>query len=308
MNRQATADALGMHERASASKDKGSPSSANALGRAPDWLPERLTLATLQRWFLDVITTPESEAAPIDELSATRLATPGPRLSALSRVDIYRRGYHLRLLECLADDYPVLAGTLGPPEFEALCRRYVAEHPSQSPSLNEYGQHMAEHCRRSTLAHADFLAELSRLEWAVVQSIHAPTAATLSVDELGLIPGERWPDARLRANPSLCILAFAYPVNAHFQAHFQGQTLPVPKPRASSLAVYRTSRSVWRLELTAPMETLFSALASGTPLGAALEQVAPLLAEQSENEAAALVGGWFRHGVASGLFSAVTLD
>jgi hypothetical protein len=308
VKRQATVDAMGAHERASATKATGNIGVPAALAGPPSWLPERLTLAAQQRWFLAVITTPESEAPPIDEVSARRLATAGERLSALERLEIYRRGYQLRLIECLADDYPALAATLSEADFAALCRSYVARYPSSAPSLNLFGQHMAEHCRHSSLPSAAFLADLAVLEWAVVLSIHAPTAPTLTPDDLSQIPFERWPEARLIPNPSLEILSFAYPVNAYFQAYMRGGPLKIPTARPTSLAVYRTSRSVWRLELSEPMVRLFSALAAGTPLGPALEQVEPLLAGRREDELAALVTGWFQQGVESGLFSDVALD
>lgn len=308
MKRQATADAMGAHERASATKAPASIAAPVALAGPPSWLPERLTLTAQQRWFLDVITTPESDAPPIDEASAARLATASASLSALERIEIYRRGYHLRLIECLADDYPALAATLSEADFAALCRSYIAKYPSSAPSLNLYGRHMAEHCRHSSLPNAKFLADLAVLEWAVVLSIHAPTAPTLTPEDLAEVPFERWPEARLLPNPSLEILSFAYPVNAYFQAYMRGGPLKVPAPRATSLAVYRTGRSVWRLELSEPMVALFSALAAGTPLGPALEQVEPLLQGRREDELAALVTGWFQQGVESGLFSDVALD
>ena len=71
------------------------------------------------------------------------LLTAGPRLSALERLDIYRRGYGARLVECLADDYPVLQHALGDGPFEDLCRAYIAAHPTRGPSLNFFGRHMA---------------------------------------------------------------------------------------------------------------------------------------------------------------------
>ena len=75
-----------------------------------------------------------------------RFVTPGPRLTAAERFDIYRSGYHARLVECLLDDYPVLAAMLDRDDegqFGALCRAYVDRHPSASPNLNGFGRHMA---------------------------------------------------------------------------------------------------------------------------------------------------------------------
>ena len=114
MNREATADALGLHERASATTPErvGAPREA-ALGSAPAWTEGKLDLRTQQKWFAAIVSTPQHEPAPVDEGSAARLITASATLSSLERIDIYRRGYHARLIECLVDDYPVLEHALG---------------------------------------------------------------------------------------------------------------------------------------------------------------------------------------------------
>jgi hypothetical protein len=227
-------------------------------------------------------------------------------LSALERLAIYRTAYHARLVECLSDDYPVLKHALGEGEFEALCRGYIAHHPSTGPSLNDFGRHMAGFCRTFLTGVAGFACDLATLEWAVVLAIHAPTAPVLATEELATVPAERWPEVRLVANPSLRILHFAYPVNAYFQAYRSGDAPSIPSKIATSVAVYRTGRSIWRLPLTPAMVVLFESLARGTALGPSLELLEPLLA--SDPDAALRVMTWFRQGVSSGLFSGIVAD
>lgn len=115
-------------------------------------------LRDVQVWTVGAITGAEADA---DEKAVARFVTPGPRLTAAERFDIYRSGYHARLLECLLDDYPVLAAMLGRDEaghdrdgegqFAALCRAYVDRHPSASPNLNGFGRHMSSFCREAKL-------------------------------------------------------------------------------------------------------------------------------------------------------------
>ncbi|HEY3253248.1 MAG TPA: DNA-binding domain-containing protein, partial [Polyangiaceae bacterium] len=214
MNREATADALGLHERASATPERAGASQPATLGHAPAWTEGKLDLRAQQEWFAAIVSTPQAEPAPVDEQSAAHLVTPSATLSSLQRIEIYRRGYHARLIECLVDDYPVLEHALGAEEFEALCRRYIARHPSSAPSLNYFGRHMADLCRSEALPDAGFLADLATLEWAIVLSIHAPTAPAIGFEDLGQVPSERWPGARFRVNPSLEILRLGYPANA----------------------------------------------------------------------------------------------
>lgn len=303
MRRLETSDALGLHERASAS-----PRSAQAVqparhGAEPAFARAELSLELQQRWFAEIVCTPESELAPIDAASAARLVTPGRVLSSLERLDIYRRAYHARLIECLADDYPMLEETLGEPAFEALCRRYIARFPSQSPSLNFFGRHMSSLCESEPLPNAGFARDLAALEWAIVEAIHAPTASPLGPEDLARVPAPSWPEVRLKSNPSLRILELEYPVNAYFQAWRDGARPAIPAPSASLLAVYRTGRSVWRLELSAAMRALIASLASGVALGASIERALPLLEGDAQERPEELVSGWFASAVSSGLFS-----
>ncbi|HEY0466078.1 MAG TPA: DNA-binding domain-containing protein [Polyangiaceae bacterium] len=307
MNREATADALGLHERASATPERADSTRQAALGSAPAWTEGKLGLRAQQEWFAAIVSTPQAEPAPVDEQSASRLITASATLSSLERIDIYRRGYHARLIECLVDDYPVLEHALGEEAFEALCRRYIARHPSTAPSLNYFGRHLAEFCRSEPLPEPGFAADLARLEWAIVLSIHAPTADAIGFEDLGQVPAERWPGARFRVNPSLKILPLGYPANAYLQAYREGKPSAVPSARPTSVAVYRTGRSVWRLELEPTMVTLVESLANGATLEAALSEVQASLSLETEQEIAKKISHCFQHSVSSGLFSAISL-
>jgi hypothetical protein len=304
MNREPTADAIGVHERASATPTHLERARQAALGAAPAWTSGELGLHAQQEWFLAVVMTPEGEPAPVNASSAARLVTPSSKLSSLERIEIYRRSYHARLVECLADDYPVLQETLGDETFDDLCRAYIARHPSTEPNLNTFGRHLPSFCREHALQHSAFASALGTLEWAIVLAIHAPTAKPLTPEELGRIPLERWAEAKLVPNPSLRILTLGYPVNAYFSARRRGATPEIPAPSEISVAVYRTERTIWRLELAPPMAALVESLARGEALAASLSVVEKLLDDIPEADAARMVTGWFRHAVSSGLFSA----
>lgn len=305
MNREPTVDAVGLHERASATPEHFRAHRQARVGSAPRWADGELPLRSHQEWFLAVITTPELDAAPVDASSAGRLVQPSPQLSPLECLDIYRRSYQARLVECLADDYPVLQATLGEETFESLCRAYIAQHPSAEPTLNRFGRHMADFCRSYALPEPHFAADLASLEWAVVLAIHAPTAPPLSLEELARIPIESWPEARLLPNPSLALHTLDYPVNAYLTARQRGEAVAPPTPHVSSVAVYRTEQTVWRLELTPPMVMLVESLSGGETLGASLSLVAGALGDLPEADAARSVTVWFSQAVSSGLFSGV---
>jgi Putative DNA-binding domain len=269
------------------------------------------TLRGRQAWFARAVMTPEAIDAAATEPEAARILTAGPRLTALERLEIYRRAYHGRLIECLADDYPVLQHALGTDAFDHLCRTYIERHPSQSPNLNSYGRHMTALCAAepaSLQVPAGFCADLATLEWAIVEVIHAPSSAPLTLEGLQHVPAERWGDARLVGNTALRLLRFAFPVNAYLQADRDGHPLAIPGPEESATVVYRSGPTIWRMDLTTPMFDVLSALLAGEPLEAALGRAEASLAHLDEQQTIERVMFWFREWVSSGLFVGVELS
>jgi hypothetical protein len=251
---------------------------------------------------------PESEPAIADPHDVARRLTASTRQSADERLEIYRRAYHARLVECLADDYPVLQHALGDAAFDDLCRAFIAAHPSQSPNLNFFGRKLAAFCRDGApgpFALRDFAADLAELEWAIVEVIHAPSRAPLTLEGLSEMPMDAWASARLVPNTAFRLLRFDHPVNAFFQAVREGREAAVPTASPSATVVYRSGTTLWRMDLTVAMFDVLSALVAGEVLGAALGRAETGLAGVDPTEAAQRVGHWFREWVSSGLFVAV---
>jgi hypothetical protein len=306
-------DVLGVLERASATpttaREKRRPAhGGRTRHERPATHPAGLRQG--QQWFADAITMPESEPAAVSDEEAEQMLTPGPRLSAIERLEIYRRGYHARLVECLADDYPVLKHALGDVAFEDLCRAYIAGHPSRGPNLNVFGRRMARFClgeAPSPFPRRSFAADLAALEWAIVEVIHAPSSEALTLEGLGDVPAQAWEGARLVANPASRVLRFEHPVNAYFQAVRDGRTPSVPAGELSATVVYRSGATVWRMDLTAPMFDVLSSLVAGETLVASLSRAEGSAGEVDEQVMAQRVTGWFREWVGSGLFARVEL-
>jgi hypothetical protein len=269
------------------------------LGLAP---AARLrSLSELQAWMMDALTGTHAS-------SGLGIVVDGPQLSAAGRLQIYRHAYTARLLECLRDDYPVLAATLGDSRFEELGRRYIGLHPSDSFSLNAWGRHLASACAASpSLEHAAFYAELAVLEWALVEVTHAQAAAPLDPSEFQRIPADAWSEIRLIASDALRLLSFQYPVNAHYQAYrSEGIVLPLPAATPSTTAVYRRELTLWRMDLTRAMTRVLSALLAGETLGQALARIeldGADAAAVAEAERSVMV--WFQAWVTSGFFARV---
>jgi hypothetical protein len=307
MNRHLV-DVVSLHERASATPEPLAgfrPAAKGPVPAAPVLSAEDRTLRATQLWFERAVTTPESADSAVGEGEAALRLTAGPRLTALERLEIYRSGYHARLVECLVDDYPVLQSALGVEAFEALCRAYVARHPSDSPSLNFFGRFMAGFLRdgapEATPARA-FAADLATLEWSIVEVIHAPSSDPLTLQALGQVPADAWPGARLVANTALRLQRFDHPVNEYFQDVRDGGSPGLPAPSPSATVVYRSGPTIWRMDLTAPMFEVLQGLLTGETLATALGRAEEGLAGVDPAEIGQRVTHWFREWVESGLF------
>jgi hypothetical protein len=292
-----------LRERASASPDAKVPAHRATSTLRPAHEPST-RLRDVQAWVSETVTRPLDAGGTRD---AEHVVTSGPRMSAVDRIDLYRWGYHARLVECLADDSPAVQSLLGPDEFEKLCHHYVAAHPSTSPSLNYFGRHLADFAKTNA-PHGELVSELARLEWALVEMIHAPPAPVLALAELQTIAPEAWANARLPASGTVRILRFQFPINRYFQSFRDGDAPTMPSAEPSVTAVYRRGFVVWRMDLTPAMAGLVDALFSGATLGEALATIA-VHAEDAEAlaEAERNVMLWFREWVAGGFFARIEL-
>ncbi|HEY4014480.1 MAG TPA: DNA-binding domain-containing protein [Polyangiaceae bacterium] len=263
-----------------------------------------------QLWFARAVMSPDSgEASSLEGEAAERL-TASARMGAFDRLDVYRRGYATRLVECLVDDYPVLCHALGEDRFDELCRAYILAHPSDGPNLNFFGRHMAAFCRAEApepFPERAFAADLATLEWTIVEVIHAPASDPLTAEGLRDVPMEAWAGARLVANTASKLLAFDYPVNAYFQTVRTDGDPSLPSPLPSATVVYRSGPSVWRMDLTVPMFEVLRSLFGRETLETALSRGHAALGDLDETQAAQRVLAWFREWVSSGLFAGVEL-
>ncbi|MGH7957871.1 MAG: DNA-binding domain-containing protein, partial [Opitutaceae bacterium] len=71
------------------------------------------------------------DGRPLGKIAAEFLK-PNNRLTSLERLQIYRRSYWHRLIDCVYEDCPGLRALLGDKKFAALVRGYLAKYPSRS--------------------------------------------------------------------------------------------------------------------------------------------------------------------------------
>lgn len=295
-------------------------------------------LDVVQRWMQAVIVHPlgverglaspqarEAIDVPREELES--IVLPSRAQSSVERLSIYANAYYARLLECLRAEFPMLARAVGEDAFDQFALHYLQRYPSSSYTLGRLGAKFAQFLdetrpgrEASAAAFAepgwpDFLVDLATLEWTFDEVFDGPgmeTLTPLSAERLTSVPPDRWGDVRLLPAPCLRLLAFRFPVNAHYVALRKevgtgpSRLLAELTPRTTWMAVGRREYVVRRYDLNREQYELLSALVAGAPLGEGVACVVPE-DESAAEQFAGELREWFAWWTADGFFRDVEL-
>jgi hypothetical protein len=287
----------------------------------------RHTLDEVQRWMQAVITHPAGPATAIVSREAIQQIAVDPAqletviarsqaLTSLERLEIYYRAYYARLLDCLREEYSVLAWALGAELFNSFAVAYLQEHRSQSYTLGRLGTQFPEFLaatrpvpdsQNGDAANADwpaFMIDLARLERVVNAVFDGPGVEGLpALDAANLrdIPPEHWPTARLVPASCLRLLKLQFPINDYFTAAARQEAAPLPQPGDAYLAVTRRDYRVKRFELSRAQFELLQALIDRETIGAAIE-LAAQSSTVSDDKFAIHLREWFRQWTAESFF------
>jgi hypothetical protein len=163
---------------------------------------------------------------------------------ATVRLDVYRRGYRLRLRDALTIEFPGLALLAGR-RFAGLLDGYIDTHPSGHYNIRWHGAGMQAFLEYGLPWRArPELAEMARLDWAISTAFDAADESVIAATDLGDLPPSAWADLHLRPQHQLQILSGVCNVEAFRRAADQ----QAPRPH---LRRYGSPRHclVWRQSL-----------------------------------------------------------
>lgn len=293
--------------------------------------PHRLDV--VQRWFQTVITDDggvqegmESSDAqkliPLARGQLEQVIRRSSNLRAEERLSIYANAYYARLVECLAECFPVLKKAVGNEIFESFAVEYLQHHPPQSYTLDKLGEHFSRFLEetRPDLSQEgkppekpnwpDFLIDLCRLEWTIAKVFDGPgieDKAILTAADLQDLAPERFGEARLIPVVCLRLLTFRYPVNSYYTAARRcgkDEEPPIPPPGAQHVAITRYDYIVRRFELTYPQKVLLETLRSGKSVAEAIA-VAANASEREDDELAEQLHSWFSFWTSERFFQSI---
>lgn len=212
----------------------------------------------------------------------------GPENS--QRLRIYADAYRLRLLDVLAQDFPVTRTLLGEAAFEAQALGYLQAHPSRQPSVRWFGNGFAD-----WLAQAPGLPagsdELARFEWLQGECFDAPDAPMLALAAVASLSAEAWPILPLRLHPAARMLA-----TRHLRLS-SGQPVPARRTTVARWLLWRSGLDVHWRRLDDDEAEVLGQIARGTHFGEVCESLARLDGDGSALRAASLLKRWLTDGV-----------
>ena len=253
---------------------------------------------------------------------AAEFIKPNDRLSSFERLEIYNRQYWFRVLASLDEDFRGLRAIIGPRRFEALCKAYLIECPSESFTLRNLGSRL-EWWLRSHPEHlqprAGLALDMARLEWAEIEAFDGAA-------EPVLVPGDVLasdPDPRFRLQPYLQLLSVHYAVddllvairkddsdsemasNAVSERGKRAHLRKVArqKPQSIFLVVHRVDDSIYFKRIEREAFKFLKALREGKSLSIAVTQAFEGQDIQ-ENKLLTAVQGWFENWSSLGWFCA----
>ena len=252
-----------------------------------------MTLLELQRRMAGAIMAPLGRADRLtaDAAEANAIVKPNSRLTSVERLEIYARSYWYRLLDSMYEDFPGLRAIIGLRAFDKLVRAYLADRPSESFTMRNLGQRLAEWLEphpQYAGKNPALALDMVRLEWAHIVAFDGESEAVLGPEDLL----ELNTAMTFRLQPYVTLLDLRYPVD---DLRLQVNDLPEGhagasnavlrhkerrvvrryslKPEPVFVAVHRLDDVVYYKRLDPPEFRLLQALGTGSPVGEAIDNV-----------------------------------
>ena len=237
------------------------------------------SLTALQSWMQNALIFPGGVSGE----DVGQIVKSSSRMSAAQGLAIYQRSYYLRILKCMAEQFPALCYALGKSLFTSFARQYLEDQPPQSYTLNDLGKrfpdylektrpdrHQAEEDREIWV---DFMVDLARFEQQLFVMFDASGLEGKSFAALDT------PDNRLGLQPCFALGNYRFPVAWYYYEVRRGNDPPLPSPEKSFVATVRKEYVTHTFPLTALQSAFLTALEQGKSVEDAFGLVAVRSAE-----------------------------
>lgn len=254
-------------------------------------------LAAAQQRMHGALIFPEADPA----LAQALFAGDG-RLGAAGGLAIYQRGYFLRIVACMREQFPALCHALGLALFDDFVADYIRDCPPVRHTLYDLGRRFAGWMevnrpdRETREAWVDFMIDLARFEYSVFVMFDAegnegrPLATADTADH------------DLRLQPAFALGSYGFPVADYYYAVRRGEKPSLPAAAPSHIALVRTDYVIRTVPLSEMHHAFLAEMVAGSSVAAALIEIAtrfgldPEEARRSWHDARGGRGRWVEWG------------
>src|SRR6185437_3838365 len=204
-------------------------------------------------------------------------------------------------LDCLKEYFPATLATLGDDNFHNLVTGYLIEYPPVESSIAYAGRYLAEFLShhstgalRAIIERWPFIAELARLERALIEVFQAAEAEPLNADTMRWIAPDTWPALAMRTHPALAIIDCEWRVDELLRELQAGggesdQVRGEPAHTPVSVLAWRQNSRVQYRALERPERAALGLASAGTSFAAIFEAVGAACGDEDPVALVALI-------------------
>ncbi|MDR3527277.1 MAG: DNA-binding domain-containing protein [Rhizomicrobium sp.] len=194
---------------------------------------------------------------------------------AESHLAIHRNNRMAALIDALAIAFPATQRIVGEEYFRAMAGAFVCAHPPRAPLLLAYGDELPAYIAAfAPAAEISYLADVARLEAAVMRAYHAADDHPLGVAELKWLTQEGAAEVRLALPATVFLLRSRFPAATLWERNLAESFVPLAEWPAEDVIVCRPALDVIVRVLPPGGADFLEALQRGHSIGEAAALVA----------------------------------
>jgi len=213
------------------------------------------------------------------------------------RLRVYHNNAFGGFTKALRARYPVICALVGDGFFRYAAAQYIAQQPSTSGDLHDFGETFPEFLENfEPAAKLEYLGDVARLELAYDEALCAADHAPLDLSALAGVPPERYDELQFILHPASRLLASDFPILRIWQINqpdYQGEQTVDWTAGGEYLLVIRRGFDMEIQPLAAGDYALLQAFASRQHFATACEQA---LFAQSDYDVTAGFRSHILHG------------
>ena len=142
------------------------------------------------------------------------------QFSGKQRLNIYSNNVAISLRNALRAVYPVIHKLVGDEFFGAMSRDFIANYPSRSGNLHDFGEQLSSFIGSFAPAgELVYLADVAKLEWAYHSVFHAQNSQIFNIEKLQQVHPSDYGNLIFSLSPASRLVRSPFPILRIWEAN-----------------------------------------------------------------------------------------